>query len=85
MRDPAERAQALQDLCRVFLLIEVDSQERVVRVQVKRRTLTGAKKVRDVLHLNKWHSRLLELDAGRRSGEVDESKWRAEKEEKGSV
>lgn len=69
---PAEGAEALEDLGRVFLLVEVDGQEGIVLVEVQRRRLARAEEDGDVLHLDKRHRRLLELDAGGRYGKVDE-------------
>lgn len=42
-------------------------------LEVERRRLTCAEKVRDVFHLHEWHARRLVLDARRWNGEVDES------------
>jgi hypothetical protein len=63
----------LQDLGRVFGLVEVDGEEAVVGGHVQWRHLAGAEEVRDVLHLDEGHGRLLELDAWVRHRQIDES------------
>jgi hypothetical protein len=54
------------------LFVEVDGEEGIVLLKVQRWSLAGAEEVGDVFHLNERHSRLLELDARRWDGEVDE-------------
>lgn len=67
----AEGAEALEDLGRVLGFVQVDGQEAVVGGHAERGLFAGAEEVRDVLHLDKGHGRLLELDrAG--DGHVDE-------------
>jgi hypothetical protein len=72
----AEGAEALQDLGGVLLLVEVDGEEGVVLLEVQGRGLAGAEEYGDVLHLDEGHGGLLELDAGGREGEIDESDLR---------
>jgi hypothetical protein len=73
IRGSAERADALQHLGRVLLLVEVDSEEHVVLLQVQWRGLACAQEMRYVFHLDEGHGRLFELDAGGRKDEIDES------------
>jgi len=68
--DATECAQALENLSRVFGLKQVHGQESVVRRHVQGWLFAGAEEVGDVLHLYKWHGRLLGLDAGIRDGQI---------------
>lgn len=66
-----EGTDALQDLGRVLLLVKIDGEEHVVFLQVERGGLACSEEMRDVLHLNEGHGRLLEFDSGRPDGEVN--------------
>lgn len=57
----------------VFLVVEVNGKEAVVRGEVERRVLAGGEEVGDVFALGEGHVGGLEFDAGRWEGEVDES------------
>ena len=75
MGSSAESTEALQDLGRVFLLVEVDSEEDVMLVEVQRWRLAGSEKMGNIFHLNKGHGGLFEFDSRGRYGEIDESIW----------
>jgi hypothetical protein len=68
----AEGADTLENLSGILLFKQVDGQEHVVLLQIERRRLAGTEEMRYVLHLDKGHRRLLELDTGWSDGEVDE-------------
>lgn len=73
MRNSTESAETLEHLRGVLGLEQVDGQEAVVSRHVQRWGLASAQEVGDVLHLDKWHTRMLEPKAGRRQDQVGQS------------
>ena len=70
MRLTRKGSQTLQHLRRIFGLEEVDSQEAIMRLHVKRWHLAGLQEVADVFHLDEGHLALLEPNSRRRQGLV---------------
>ena len=55
MRSPAERADALKNLCWILLVKEIYGLEDVMGLEMERRGLASAEEVGDVLHLDEGH------------------------------
>jgi hypothetical protein len=66
----AECSNALEDLGRILLLVQVDGEEGIMLVEVQGRRLAGAEEEGDVFHLHKGHCRSLEPEARRWESEV---------------
>lgn len=69
---PAECPDALNDLCWVFVVVEVYGQETVVCWKAQGRHLAGLQELRNVLALSKGHCRGFVADAWWRKDEVCE-------------
>jgi hypothetical protein len=59
----------------VFLLIEVDGEEEVVRRERNGRSRNEGKEMGYVLHLHEWHCRILEPDLRGLPDEVRETSF----------